>query len=59
MNYQLNFINANKTIETLKNEESIDDGINNFFDSIQTEYIYKIKKEIQICRQLINKEKNK
>ena len=59
LNYQLNFINANKTIETLKNEESIDDGINNFFDSIQTEYIDKIKKEIQICRQLINKEKNK
>jgi hypothetical protein len=59
LNYQLNFINANKTIETFKNKESLENGINSFFDSIQMEYIDKIKKEIQICRVLINKEKDK
>lgn len=59
LNYQLNFINANKTIDTMKNEESIEKGINDFFGSIQTEYVDKIKMEIQICRQLIEIERKK
>lgn len=59
LNYQLKFDNANKTISALSEEQSINDGINDFFDAIQKEYIDKIKKEIQLSRQLIEIEHKK
>ena len=59
LNYQLKFTSANKTISTLNNDDSIEQGIHDYFNSIKTEYLEKIKNEILICEKLITQEKNK
>lgn len=52
LNYQLKFASANETISKL-DENDIESGINEFFDSIQLEYIDKLKDEIEISRKIM------
>ena len=58
-NYQLEFINANKIISTLKDEKRIEIGINDFFASLKKEYIEKLKYEIKLMKNFIIKEQMK
>ncbi len=57
-NYQLDFKNANKTLENL-NDKSIEESINEYFKDIKKEYIDKIQLEVKYCKQWIEKELKK
>ena len=52
LNYQIKFEAVNKTIKGL-DEERIEEDISTYFNSIQSEYLDKLKTEIEICKQIM------